>query len=373
MAGSLIDRAHAGIRALHPYQPGKPIEELQRELGLDSIIKLASNENPLGAGAKAREAAAAALADIERYPDGSGYRLKAALAAETNWSAEGITLGNGSNEILELATRVFLQPGRNAVFSEYCFAVYPLVTQAVGAQGRVVPALTDGDMPMGHDLAAMAEAVDENTSVVFIANPNNPTGTWVEAEALTAMLNAIPENVLVILDEAYREYMDEDLCPDYLALLNRFPNLLVTRTFSKVHGLAALRVGYGLSAPNIADLLNRARQPFNNNAAALAAAEAALGDRAHVEASIEMNRSGMQQLKDGLSEFGFACLPSQANFLTFDLGRESQPVFDALLREGVILRPMASYAMPDWLRITIASEADNQRCLEALARVTQVT
>ena len=371
MATSLLDRAHPGIRALHPYQPGKPMEELQRELGIDSIIKLASNENPLGAGPLACEAARESILDTARYPDGSGFRLKKGLSEYCEWPTEGITLGNGSNEILELVTRVFLGPGRNAVYSQFAFAVYPLVTQAVGAEGREVPALQDNhsDMPLGHDLSAMADAVDDDTAILFVANPNNPTGTWVQPDEIAALLVRVPSNVLVVLDEAYREYLQPKLRPDYRALLQQHPNLVVTRTFSKVHGLAALRVGYGLSSPAVADLLNRARQPFNNNAVALAAAEAALRDSNHVAESVAMNEQGMRFLQKGLAELGLRCLPSQANFLTFDLGQPSTPVYNAMLQQGVILRPMASYAMPSWLRVTIGAEPENRRCLQVLKSV----
>lgn len=361
--------AHAlpGIRGLTPYQPGKPIEELQRELGLPDIIKLASNENPLGAGRKARAAAESALAELHLYPDGSGYRLKRALSEKLGIGPGQITLGNGSNEILELLARVFLAPGRVALFSQYAFAVYPLVTQAVGAGARVAPAhAADHDMPLGHDLAAFGERLDAAVRLVFIANPNNPTGTWLTPDDIAAFLSAVPQDVVVVLDEAYHEYMDSGLRPDSLALLARHPNLVITRTFSKVHGLAALRVGYALTHPEIADLLNRARQPFNSNSLALAAAEAALDDDEHLRRSVANNREGLHTLKSGLEDMGLRSLPSQANFLSFDLGRPSGPVYDALLRLGVIVRPLAPYAMPNHLRVTVGTPADNARFLAAL-------
>jgi histidinol-phosphate aminotransferase len=370
MALPCVVHALPGIRGLTPYQPGKPIEELQRELGLSDVIKLASNENPLGASPKARAAAETALADLQLYPDGSGFRLKRALSARLRVAPEQITLGNGSNEILELLTRVFLAPGRAALFSEYAFAVYPIVTQAVGAEARVAPALApDGPMPLGHDPAAFHRGLDEKVRLVFIANPNNPTGTWLTPDEIGEFLRAAPADVVVLLDEAYHEYMDPALRPDSLSLLARHPNLVITRTFSKIYGLAALRVGYSVSHPALADLLNRARQPFNNNNLALVAAEAALDDSEHVRRSVENNRQGLQMLKSGLGSMGLRCLPSQANFVCFDLGRPSDAIYDALLKQGVIVRPLASYSMPDYLRVTVGTPAQNARFIEALRRV----
>jgi histidinol-phosphate aminotransferase len=367
MALACIAHALPGIRGLTPYQPGKPIEELQRELGLSDVIKLASNENPLGASPRAQAAAAAALEELQLYPDGSGFRLKRALSERLGVGTDRITLGNGSNEILELLARVFLAPGRVALFSEYAFAVYPIVTQAVGAEARVAPAhATDRDMPLGHDLAAFRARLDAAVRLVFIANPNNPTGTWLAPDEIAGFLRSVPDDVVVVLDEAYHEYMEAALRPDSLELLAQHSNLVITRTFSKVYGLAALRVGYSISHPEIADLLNRARQPFNNNSLALAAAEAALGDDAHVQRSVANNREGLQTLGAGLQEMGLRCLPSQANFLSFDLGRPSGPVYEALLRQGVIVRPLAPYAMPNHLRVTVGTPAENLRFLTAL-------
>ncbi len=367
MALACIAHALPGIRGLTPYQPGKPIEELQRELGLSDVIKLASNENPLGASPKARAAAEAALNELPLYPDGSGFRLKRALSQRLGVSADQVTLGNGSNEILELLARVFLAPERAAMFSEYAFAVYPIVTQAAGAEARVVPAHEPGhDMPLGHDLAAFRARLDTNVRLVFIANPNNPTGTWLTPDEIAGFLRSVPDDVVVVLDEAYYEYLDPALRPDSVALVARHPNLVITRTFSKVYGLAALRVGYAVSHPALADLLNRARQPFNNNTLALAAAEAALGDDAHVQRSVSNNREGLLTLGAALRALGLRCLPSQANFLSFDLGRPSAPIYDALLKQGVIVRPLAPYAMPNHLRVTVGTPAENARFLAAL-------
>ncbi|MCA1805758.1 MAG: histidinol-phosphate transaminase, partial [Xanthomonadaceae bacterium] len=270
---SFLALATPGVRGLHPYQPGKPLSELEREYGVRDAVKLASNENPLGPSPKALAAARAALADMARYPDGNSFELKQALARRHGVSTAAITLGNGSNDVLELIARGFLGPALAAVYSEHAFAVYPIVTQAIGAQHRVAPA-----RDFGHDLEAMAARVDERARVLFIANPNNPTGTWLPASQLEAFLATLPECLIVVLDEAYCEYVGESDYPDSTAWIERFPNLVVTRTFSKAFGLAGLRIGYAVSHPQVADVLNRVRQPFNVNLAAQAAALAALDD-----------------------------------------------------------------------------------------------
>ncbi|MGB1580166.1 MAG: pyridoxal phosphate-dependent aminotransferase, partial [Nevskiales bacterium] len=286
--------------------------------------------------------------------------------------ATSIVLGNGSNDVLELIARCFLGPGRNAVFSEYAFAVYPLASLATGADLRIAPALAkDSDMPYGHDLNALLAQVNAETGVVFIANPNNPTGTWLDPEAIANFLKAVPSQVVVVLDEAYFEYMQVALRPDSRSLLEQHENLVVTRTFSKVHGLAGLRMGYGLASPVIADLLNRVRQPFNANSAAMAAAIAALDDTDHVARSVAANQAGLQQVLSGLQALGLRTLPTQANFLTFELGSNAAAINDALLRAGVILRPLASYAMPDYLRVTIGTEQENQRFLQVLSQLLE--
>lgn len=362
--------AGAGVQKLRPYEPGKPVEALERELGISDIIKLASNENPLGPSAAVDAAIAAASQDLARYPDGSGFALKAALAANLEVDTAQITLGNGSNDVLELMARVFLAPGRNAVCSAHAFAVYPLATLAAGAELREVPALAaDAAQAYGHDLNAFADYIDDNTGLVFIANPNNPTGTWVDPDALQALLKRVPKRVLVILDEAYCEYQDQSQRPDAVALMREHENLVVTRTFSKVYGLAALRIGYALSNPQVADLLNRVRQPFNNNALALAAAQVALQDQAHVAASVALNDEGMVYFHDSLPALGLSTLPSQANFVCVDFARPAQPIYQALLRQGVIVRPLDGYKLPRHLRITIGTPDENRRCVEALKTV----
>jgi histidinol-phosphate aminotransferase len=356
--------AAPGLAGLRPYVPGKPVSELERELGIRDSIKLASNENPLGPGATAREAAFAELTDLGRYPDGSGFELRRALADHHGVEQACVTLGNGSNDVLDLVARTFLQPGVESVFSEHAFAVYPICTQAVGAQARVAKA-----KEYGHDLEAMRDLVNERTRVVWIANPNNPTGTWLAAEVLHRFLASLPETCVAVVDEAYTEYVREADYPDASRWLAEFPNLIVTRTFSKVHGLAALRVGYGLSDPRIADLLNRVRQPFNVNSIAQAAAVAALSDRQHVRRSVEHNSVGRRQLEDGCRRLGLDYIPSVTNFLTVDLGQDVGGVEQSLLREGCITRSVANYGLPFHLRVSVGLEAENVRFLAALERV----
>ncbi|MCB1637222.1 MAG: histidinol-phosphate transaminase [Thiothrix sp.] len=360
-----------GVQALQPYQPGKPMNELERELGIRNSLKLASNENPLGPSPRALAAITPVLKSLELYPDGGGFRLKAALADWLGVSPAQITLGNGSNDVLDIIGRCFLDPSRGAVFSEHAFAVYPIVTQSIGAALQVAKALPPDhpEMPYGHDLSAMRAQVDEKTRLIFIANPNNPTGTWLTGDALRAFLQALPANVIVVVDEAYIEYVEREDVPDSLAWLDEFPNLIVTRTFSKIYGLAGLRVGYAVSSPTIANLLNRVRQPFNVNALALVAAEAALSDEAHLRRSAVNNATGLQQWFAACAGQGWGYIPTIGNFISVDTGRTAAPVYQALLREGVIVRPVANYGLPRHLRITIGTEAQNARCIQALRKV----
>ena len=357
-----------GVRGLTPYQPGKPIEELERELGLSHIIKLASNESPLGPSPKARAMALVGLDELSRYPDGSGTDLRAALADIHAVAGECLTLGNGSNDVLELIARLFVSSEHEVVFAEHAFAVYPLVTRAMGARAVEVPA-----RDQGHDLAAMADAISERTRLVFIANPNNPTGTWNDAEALEGFLSAVPEDVIVVVDQAYAEYVDEPNYPDCITWLARYPNLIVTRTFSKAHGLAGLRIGYGVSSAGIAELLNRVRQPFNVNSLALAAALASLEDDEHLQRSTGINRSGLVQLRAGFDAMGIEYIPSVANFLCFAVPGDAGDVYTALLHEGIIVRPVASYGLPRHLRVTVGLEDENTRFLEALKKIVPGT
>ncbi|WP_020160700.1 histidinol-phosphate transaminase [Methylobacter marinus] len=361
---TICDLAVPGVQQLVPYVPGKPIEELERELGLTRIIKLASNENPLGPGKKALVAIQATLSQLALYPDGNGFNLKQALARKYGVETGQITLGNGSNEILELVARAFLTTEHEVVFSQHAFAVYPIVTQAVGAKAVVVPAVN-----YGHDLDAMLQAVNEKTRLVFVANPNNPTGTWVDQSSLECFIKALPETCLCVLDEAYYEFVDSTDPVDSIGWLKKYPNLLITRTFSKAYGLAGLRVGYGLSSPELADILNRVRQPFNNNMLALAAAEAALSDAEHLERTITGNARGMQQLTDGFRKLGLEWIPSHGNFVSVDLKQPGLPVYEALLRKGVIVRPVANYEMPSHLRVSIGTEEENRIFLNALSDI----
>ncbi len=358
---SIYSLALPGVQALIPYKPGKPVEELERELGLKHIVKLASNENPLGPGDKAVAAIRNTLAELARYPDGNGFKLKQALSNRFSVASEQITLGNGSNELLELVARAFLTPEHEVVFSQHAFAVYPIVTQAVGAKAVVVPALN-----YGHDLKAMAASVTEKTRVVFIANPNNPTGTLLQQEEVAEFVRTLPEHVICVLDEAYFEFADHAGRIDSISWLKEHSNLIITRTFSKAYGLAGLRVGYSFSSVEIADLLNRVRQPFNNNMLALAAAEAALSDTEHLAKTLAVNTKGMQQLTEGFKLLGLDWIPSAGNFVSVNMQREATTIYEQLLHKGVIVRPVANYEMPEYLRISIGTEVENQQFLDAL-------
>ena len=356
------DLAPGYIRAIAPYQPGKPISELAREFNLDpdSIIKLASNENPLGVSPLAMQAMQLAIADLARYPDGNGFELKQAIVRTFGVAMPQVVLGNGSNDVLDMAARAFLAPGVEAIYSQHAFAVYPIATQTIGAKGVAVPARN-----FGHDLDAMLKAVTAQTRVIFIANPNNPTGTLLRGEELLRFLRAVPASVIVVLDEAYNEYLEPGLKTDSIGWLAQFPNLVVTRTFSKAYGLAGLRVGYALGHEAVIDLMNRVRQPFNVNSISLAAAAAALDDREFVRRSYELNATGMRQITQGLAKLGLDYIPSFGNFLSFKAG-DAAKVFQQLLRRGVIVRPVAGYGMPGYLRVSTGLESENQRFLDAL-------
>lgn len=363
---NLCDFAPEYIRAINPYQPGKPISELAREMGLDehSIVKLASNENPLGTSPLALEAMIAELHDVARYPDGSGFELKQALSRLYAVDTEQIILGNGSNDVLDLAARVFLKPGATAIYSQHAFAVYPLVTQTIGANGISVPA-----RDYGHDLFAMLDAVTPETRMVFIASPNNPTGTLSDADELQRFMERVSRDVLVVLDEAYYEYLPAANQTDSISWLQQFPNLVITRTFSKVYGLAGVRVGFGLAHPEVANLMNRVRQPFNVSSIGLAGALAALQDTEFVQRSYALNRAGMLQLTDGFRKLGVEYIPSFGNFISFKIegdAANTQKIYQSLLRQGVIVRPLGIYEMPHHLRVTIGLEPENQKFLKSL-------
>ena len=364
MLMDLCELSPSYVRSIAPYQPGKPISELAREMGLEerSIIKLASNENPRGIGPRTRAAIDAALSEVARYPDGNGFELKQALAHRYHVDMASVVLGNGSNDVLELVALAFLGPGRAAVFSQHCFAVYPLATQARGARSIVTPARN-----YGHDLEAMAKAIDDETYVAWIANPNNPTGTFARHEEIEAFLRRVPERVLVVLDEAYNEYLPPDLRSDTVKLIKRHPNLVITRTFSKAYGLAGLRVGYALAHPSVADVMNRVRQPFNVNSIALAAATAALDDMEFVARSYAENLQGLRQLEEGSRQLNLPFIPSHGNFITIQVGKAAE-VYKRLLRRGVIVRPVGGgYGLPEHLRVTVGTAQENERFLSALA------
>ncbi|HEB54796.1 MAG TPA: histidinol-phosphate transaminase [Gammaproteobacteria bacterium] len=357
-----------GVRGLQPYQAGKPLEELEREYGIHHAVKLASNENPLGPGKKALAAIEQQLSGLSRYPDGNGFCLKKALSKKHGVSMDQLTLGNGSNDILEFLARAFVASGDEVIFSKHAFAVYPIVTQAVGGRAVIVAAKN-----YGYDLDAIAAAVNDKTRLVFIANPNNPTGTWLTEKDLRDFLKKIPVQVLVVLDEAYYEYaMDPALraCgyTSVMGWLNEYPNLVVTRTFSKAYGLAGLRIGYSVSHVEVADILNRVRQPFNTNSLALAAAVAALADEAHLQRSIKVNAEGMQVFKQAFEQLGLEYIPSVGNFICVKVG-DAAGVYEALLRAGIIVRPVANYGLPEYLRITVGRADENARFLDALKKI----
>ena len=364
--------AAPGVRSLHPYLPGKPISELEREYGVSNIIKLASNENPLGASPAALEAMRSELEELALYPDGGGFELKKALSGFHDIEMTRITLGNGSNDVLVLAAEAFLQPGLEAVYSQYSFAVYPIAVEAVGATARVAAARPESDpQALGHDLEAMKALVGHETRLVFIANPNNPTGGWLEAEELHGFLSVMPNHVLTVVDEAYFEYSRPLGLPDASQWLDEFPGLIVTRTFSKAYGLAGIRIGYCLSSPAIADMLNRIRQPFNVNSLALAGAKAALADRGFIDRSVDMNTRGLEQLGCGLQDLGIPVCPSAGNFVLANFGRPVGGIYEALLHAGVIVRPVANYGLENHLRITIGSKTQNESLLSALSQILE--
>lgn len=361
---SLIKLTAPGISRLTPYQPGKPMDELERELGISDIIKLASNENPFGPSPLALAAAQKALPEVSRYPDGNGFALRNALANFHGVEPGNIAIGNGSNEILELVARLFLVPGSQAMFSRHAFAVYPIVTQAAGAEAVVVPVDKE---TLQVDLQGMLTKLSDKVRVLFLANPNNPTGTWLQADELRAFIEKIPPQVVVVIDEAYFEYVDKPGYGSAVDWIGDFPNLLVTRTFSKIYGLAGLRIGYSISQPELAELLNRVRQPFNTNLPAQMAAVAALQDKDHMTLSREKNLAGMKQLETAFEAMGLSYIPSAGNFICVDFRREAMVINNELLQRGVIVRPVANYDLPTFLRVTIGTEAENQRFIDALS------
>lgn len=366
MSCDFIALANKGVQELHPYQPGKPISELERELGITNIVKLASNENPIGISAKAKAAMEKEFADLARYPDANGYYLKAKLAERLGVGIGQITLGNGSNDVLELIARVFVAPEHEVIYSQHAFVVYPIVTQAIGAKKVVIPA-----KGWGHDLEATAAAITPNTRMIFIANPNNPTGTWVNKTDLKAFMDKVPQDVIVVVDEAYYEYVEYAEYPQTVPWIKEYPNLIVTRTFSKAYGLAGVRAGYAVANEEITGLINRPRQPFNMNSLALAAAEAVLDDHAYLQKALDVNKSGMQQLISVFDELGYDYIPSVTNFITVDMKQAAGPLYQQMLEQGVIVRPVGNYEMPNHLRISIGLEEENAKFIRVLREMTK--
>ncbi len=357
------------IRSIAPYQAGKPISEVAREFGLDSekIVKLASNENPLGMPSSAKQAVQRVLDETGRYPDANGFELKQALSERYDVPQNWITLGNGSNDIIDLAARTFVQKGQSIIFSEYSFLVYALVAKATGAKGIQVPSVD-----FGHDLMAMLKAVRDDTRLIFIANPNNPTGTFLQPADIEAFLDKVPSNIVVVMDEAYNEYLDSAIQYDSTAWVKKYPNLLVSRTFSKAYGLAGLRVGFGLAQPELTDLLNRVRQPFNVNALAQAAAVAALNDKAFLEESARINADGYRYLTEAFDEMGLEYVPSHGNFVLVKVGDDDgagSRINLELLKKGIIVRPVNAYGLPKWLRISIGLPEENRAFVKALKEI----
>ena len=359
-----LDIANQGVKQLSPYQAGKPTEELERELGIHNIVKLASNENPFGFPESAKQAILQQLDQLTRYPDSNGFYFKQAVANKFGLSPNQITLGNGSNDLIELIAHTFASEDDEIIFSQYAFIVYPLITQAINAKAVVIPAKN-----WGHDLEAFLANITDKTKLIYIANPNNPTGTFLTSAEIEDFLAKVPSHIVVVLDEAYTEFTDEQERVPSFKLQQKYDNLVVCRTLSKAYGLAGLRIGYAVSHPDIADLFNRVRQPFNCNSLALAAAVAVLQDDDFLHKVAENNRKGMQQLVQFFTQQGIEYIPSKGNFITIDLKQPAQPIYNALLHKGVIVRPIAGYGMPNHLRISIGLPEENQAFINALTEV----
>lgn len=361
---SFYSLANPHIQNITPYQPGKPIEEVERELGIPSVIKLASNENPLGASPLALASAQNALLKAHMYPDGGCYDIKQALAKFLKVDPTQLTIGNGSENILELIAKAYLTKNSAAVISQYAFLTIQLLITSYAADMITVPALE-----FGHNVNAMIAAITEKTRIIFVVNPNNPTGTYLSATEIKLLLDSVPPRVLIVIDEAYHEYIEPSEQIDLISLLKNYPNLLITRTFSKAYGLAGLRLGYAVSSPEIADVLNRARLPFNVNYIAAAACVSALQDQEHIQKSLTLNKVGMQQLGDGFKKMNIATIPSRCNFITINTQQNALEIYQKLLYQGVIVRPLTAYGLPTFLRITIGTPDENEKLLRALHEV----
>ena len=357
-----------GIETIHPYQGGKPIEEVQRELGITDIIKLASNENPLGPSPLAKEAIQGAAAQVHLYPDGNAYYLKEDLAKHVGVAPENLILGNGSNEVLQIIGETYISPNDEVIYSESAFVVYMLVAKICGAKSVITP-MRD----YTQDLEAMADAITDQTRVIFVANPNNPTGTIVTKDQAERFMERVPESVLVVFDEAYYEYIDRPDYPYTLPYIHEGRNVTITRTFSKIYGLAGLRIGYGIAKPEIIEMMNRVRQPFNCNLVAQAGARAALKDVEHVRRSRQINASGKIYLYEALDQMGLVYVESDGNFILVHFDQSGQQIADALMRKGVIVRPVAGYGFPNSIRVTIGVPGENERFVSALRDVLGVS
>lgn len=363
-----INIANRGVKSLSPYQAGKPIEELERELGISNIVKLASNENPFGFPESAKKAIFEQLDKLTRYPDSNGFELKQTIAKKFGVQPNQITLGNGSNDLLELFAHTFATEGDEIIYSQYAFIVYPLVTKAINAIAKEIPAKN-----WGHDLQGFLTALSDKTKLIYIANPNNPTGNFLTSQEIEDFLAEVPQNVIVVLDEAYTEFTRSEERVDSFRLLKKYSNLIISRSLSKAYGLAGLRIGYAVSNPEIADLLNRVRQPFNCNSLALAAAVAVMNDDEFVEKVAENNRVEMRRYEDFCQRHQLEYIPSKGNFITIDFKQPAAPIYDALLHEGVIVRPIGGYGMPNHLRISIGLPEENNRFFTALSKVLKLT
>ncbi|THA09561.1 histidinol-phosphate transaminase [Rodentibacter pneumotropicus] len=363
-----INIANQGVKSLSPYQAGKPIEELERELGITNIVKLASNENPFGFPESAKQAIIKQLDQLTRYPDANGFELKQTIAKKFDILANQITLGNGSNDLLELFAHTFAGEGDEIIYSQYAFIVYPLVTKAINAVAKEIPAKN-----WGHNLDGFLTVLSDKTKLIFIANPNNPTGNFLTGQEIDTFLAKVPENVLVVLDEAYTEFTLPEEQVDSFGLLKKYPNLIVSRSLSKAYGLAGLRIGYAVSNPEIADLLNRVRQPFNCNSLALASAIAVMNDDAFIEKVAENNRSEIARYEKFCKKYGLNYIPSKGNFITVDFKQPAGSIYEALLKEGVIVRPLSGYGMPNHLRISIGLPHENDKFFSALIKVLNLT
>lgn len=357
--------ANGFIRQLTPYQPGKPLEELQRELGIEDAIKLASNESPLGASHVALAAGYSALNNAHIYPDGACFELKRALANFLQVKPEQLTMGNGSENVLELIIKSYLHAGDHAVISQYAFLTIPLLLQSYGTHVSVTPA-----KEYGHDTQALLAAITDKTRVIFLVNPNNPTGTYTTTAEFEAFMRQVPKHIVVVVDEAYSEYIEAEDYPNTLSYLPHYPNLIITRTFSKVYGLAAVRLGFSISSPEIADILNRSRLPFNVNSIAAAMGIAALSDQEHVKKTVALNRLGLIELEQGLTALNIPFIPSICNFVTVDVG-DGKAIYETLLQAGVIVRPLHAYGMPRHIRVTTGTSVQNQRFLTTLGRIKE--